>query len=648
MLKTGRSLIVTHVTATTNKKSSGPRPASWVAACLIAFGSIPVALAQEAAPQQAPMLAERVEAGNLPPIEERLPTNPLVIDYNAVGQYGGTLRTIINAADASYMDTTYGYEHLVVWAPTVDEVVPNVAESWEAAEDGRSYTFKLREGMKWSDGDPFDAQDILFWYNDVYRMTDLPRESERPVRDAVGFEVTAIDDYTVEFTFEEPYGVLLRQLATPDGRFVTNYPAHYLEQFHIDYNPEADTEAKAEGFADWIARFNEMADAWINTERPVINPWVVERPITDVRQASLARNPYYWKADAEGNQLPYIDRVVLEAVADQEVMLLKVLNGEIDFLPRYINTFVNLPVLVENQEQANYRLVPQATSSGNYANINLNQTVQDETIREFFSNRQVRIALSHAMDRQALIDLIFASQGTPFQIAMRPESEFYNEQLATQYTEYDPDLANQLLDEAGYDQRDDDGMRLSPDGEPLTFVVTVREDRPVFLDLMEGITDYWQQVGVDARFRVVERSFYLSEREANQHQAIINDGDAGMADALILPRHFVPMDPDAGWATGWYQWYVDNSQGTEPPEDIKRMYELYSDLRSTTDLEEEARIFREILQISADNFWTMGIGLPVPGYAIIADNLQNVENLQLSMRLTLAGPSRPEQYFFSQ
>ena len=347
------------------ERSTLPR---WRASLALAIGAALAclagsAIAAEAVPTgEAPILAEMVKGGKLPPLAERLPKNPLVVTpAETVGVYGGTLRSLISGpGDFSWFRTMLGYENLLIWDLKAENAVPNLAASIEASPDATSYTFKLREGMKWSDGEPFTAQDIMFWWNDLYTNDKVPPAATslavtfkpRFMREGSNPRVEALDDTTVKFSFDKPYAMFPLQLATPDGDVPALYPAHYLKQFHINYNPEADNQAKAAGYADWIDQFVRKADPWNNPDRPTIYAWKIERPISDTQRVTLTRNPYYWKIDTAGNQLPYIDGISHEVIADKEVMLLKALAGEIDFVGRYINTLANKPVLVENEKQA--------------------------------------------------------------------------------------------------------------------------------------------------------------------------------------------------------------------------------------------------------------------------------------------------------
>ncbi|MDP9353226.1 MAG: ABC transporter substrate-binding protein, partial [Chloroflexota bacterium] len=319
-------------------------------------------VAQPATPsefKESPKLA----GGNLPAVQERLPKQPMVLQpVKSVGKHGGTWNTALKGtSDTAWLVRTIGYENLVRWKPnvknfTADEIIPNIAESVDMNEDGSEYTFHLREGMKWSDGKPFTADDIMFWYEDVLSNEELTPSvpswltaADKPVT------VERVDDVTVVFKFAGPSGLFLSRLATPVGEAPTNYPRHYLQQFHKKYNPQVEAQAKQAQLDSWADLFTSKVSAWENPDKPVLNAWQLTKAVGDATQQLTAeRNPYYWKVDTEGNQLPYIDTVAYRVTDDVEVMVLQALNGEIDFMDRHINALANKPVFFENQEKGNY------------------------------------------------------------------------------------------------------------------------------------------------------------------------------------------------------------------------------------------------------------------------------------------------------
>ncbi len=605
---------------------------------LVAPFSAGISMAQDGMTyHEAPMLAEMVAAGELPPVEERLPANPLVVEpEESIGVYGGSMRMGMRGGDdTALLVRTIAYQGLVRWAPDWSGVVPDVAESWEANEDGSEYVFQLREGMKWSDGYPFTADDIMFWYEDMVMNTDVtPSPPNWMVAGGEMGVVEKVDDYAVRFSFVAPNGLFLQRLATPDALHPVAFPKHYLEQYHITYNPDAESLAADAGFESWVDYFrNRGGDFWEGGVRwftpglPTLHPWVTEVPITpDGTQLVVVRNPYFFKVDPDGNQLPYFDRVVFDiAGGEVETLVLQALNGDIDMQDRHIATNDNRALFFDNMDAGNYHFFETVLSSMNTMVIALNLTHLDPVKREIFQNIDFRIGLSYAINRQELIDLVYVGQGIPAQAGPRPQSPLYNEQLSTQYTEYDVDLANEHLDAAGYSERDSDGFRLGPDGNRISFTVESTTVGVEWNNMLELVSQYWAAVGIDMQVRVEDRTLLYARKEANEHDAVVWGGDGGM-DVLLEPRWYFPFSGESNFAEAWQYWYNDPTDGRaeEPVEAALRQMELYDQLKSTGDPAQQEALMAEILQIAADEFWVMGISLPSNGYGIVTNNMHNV------------------------
>jgi len=568
------------------------------------------ALAQEYA--EAPMLAERVSAGELPPVAERLPQNPLVVEpLERVGEYGGTWRAVLTGSgDQSWLVRTVGYENLVRWNPEWTEVIPNVAESFEVSEDGTQFTFRLREGMKWSDGAPFTADDILFWYEDIALNEELSPSAPSLLQngDDVGV-VEKVDDTTVRISFETPNGLFLRRLATPDGDELTRFPRHYLERFHPAYNEDGlDALMQEYGVQNWVDLFEQVAGVdnsdimWQNTDLPTLHAWVLKTPYDGTTtRVDFERNPYYFKVDPEGNQLPYIDHVRFEVVQEREVTLLKAIGGEIDFQWRRIGNLEQRPVLVDNAEEAGYHLHERVPASMNTGVFFLNLTHKNPVKRELYQNKDFRVGLSHAINRQEIIDVLFVSQGEPWQAAPRPESEYYDEAFAKQYTEFDVALANEHLDRAGLTERDGEGFRLGPDGERVTILAEVSEDTS-YVDVLGLMQRHFEEVGVELQIRALERSLYETRLQSNDLDASMWSGDGGLGIELD-PRWYFPYNYESGFAVAWAYWYTKDPRGEEPnSEAAKRQMELFDQLKATADEAEQEALMREILEIAEEEF----------------------------------------------
>ncbi len=610
---------------------------------------------------EAPELAAMVAAGELPPLEERLPVNPLVVEpVESVGRYGGVWRAgLRGGSDNAWIYRTVAYDQLVSWTRDWTGVRPNIAESWEVSEDAREYTFKLREGMKWSDGEPFTADDIMFWYEDVLMNEDLTPTVPTWMRSGdVPATVEKVDDYTVKFVFPEPNGVLLLRLASPSGPPVVNYPRHYMEQFHPKYNPDAEKNALDAGFEDWVAYFQDRAGGgccgWFNNaDRPVLWAWKLENAYGEnTTTVKAVRNPYYWKVDTEGNQLPYIDAVVFDVGNDVETLVLKAINGELDYQDRHIATLANKAVFFDNQEQGGYRLTRRLDSNNNVMEISLNLNHLDPVKNEIFNNKDFRIALSHAINRQELIDLVLVGQGEPWQAAPLPESPYYNERLAHQYLEYDVDLANQILDEAGFAERDAEGFRLGPDGKRISFTIDVITVSTEHIDMLELISKYWKEIGIEMTPNVIDRSLGQQRLEALEHDANVWGAPGGIGFGTLLdPRNFVPVHGHSRYGYAWYRYWVnpDDPIAQKPPEPVLKQFELYRQVNATADPEKQRELMLQIMDIAADMFYCMGISKPAPAYGIANMKLRNImDNMPAAWQYPTPGPSDTFQWYYEE
>jgi len=604
---------------------------------------------------EAPQLQILVEKGELPALDQRLPEHPYVFQpVDKVGDYGGTWRrAILGGGDQHNILRVIGYHNLVRWDRPWKNVEPFVAESYDVSEDATTFTFHLRKGMKWSDGEPFTADDILFWYNDVLMNKDLTPAID-PLWTVNGdpMVVTKTDDETVVFKFSAPYATFINRIADGFGAPPTLYPAHYLKQFHKTYNPDVDTLVKAAGASDWIALFNsKVAPTWTvgywqNPELPTLHPWMLTNAYGATQRINAVRNPYYFGVDTEGNQLPYIDNITWDQVEDVEVLLLKALNGEIDYQLRHINDPNNKSVISQNAAKGNYRLFEVGDASANQPTFYLNLTSTDPVKREIFQDKDFRIALSYAINREEVLDLVYLGQGTISQAAPREGSPYYVERLAKQYTEFDPDKANQILDDAGYDKRNADGWRLGPDGNPISFViqVTAGGGRP---ETAELVTQYWQDVGINAQFRLVDRSLMTTALIGNDYDAYEWDSPGGASDAITDPRGFFPFNKTVIFiAPLWAEWFMNPETGEKPPEDIVKQMELYRTIDTLPDAEARTERMKEVLNISADEFYSIGIRQPPPGFGIAKNNFCNiVDPLPMAGPLWRPAPETVQFYF---
>jgi peptide/nickel transport system substrate-binding protein len=607
------------------------------------------------------MLAEQVAAGKLPAVAERLPKNPLVVQVlEKIGVYGGDWRSgLLGGSDDAWMVRTIRYDGLVRWDLAWTKVEPDIAASWEVSPDGTTYSFSLREGMKWSDGKPYTSKDILFYIEDIYGNEELNPGGQSAHLKVKGqpAEVSAPDDYTIVFKFAGPNGLFLQRAATPDLLGVWNTQAEYAKQFHIKYNPKADEEAKAASFPSWVEQFQAKVttgpggvNARIsNIELPTINGWVYKNAVGDGERVVTERNPYYWKVDAEGNQLPYIDRVVFEVVQDREVLLLKVLNGEIEMMDRHFNTLANKPVVFENAEKGGYRLIAEPQSNLNTNVICLNLTHKDPVLNKAFNDKQFRIALSHAINRQEIIDTAYLGQGEPSQAAPVKGSEFYDEQMSAQYIEYDPEKAKQTLTDAGY-KLGADGIWADADGNPIKFVLETATGVADRSDSMELVVKYWKEIGVGVELSVIERTLFYTRKDNNDHDANVWGGDGGIG-TIMEPRFIFPYSTESNYAEGWQYWYnnPEDERAVEPPAEVKKQMELYDQLKAEPDAAKQSALMKEIVTIAKEQFYTIGVSTQPELFGIVKNNVRNVPESMVSAYLyPTPGPANPVQFFIEQ
>ena len=625
--------------------------------------------------KESPLLAEKVEAGELPPVAERLPRNPVLVDpVERLGRYGGTWRMSMRGnADRGLVYRTIGYEHLLRWDPAWTRVVPNVAQSLSVNDDATEFTFSLRQGMRWSDGRPFTADDIMFWYEDVLKNPELtPKPAPWFVAGGKLVEVDKLDALTVRFRFASPNGLFPQKLASgQDSGGPANFPKHWLKRFHKRYNSAGlAAEVAAAGAGDWVELFRlKSGDEHVPKSLaalfrhktsgeevptpiepwPTLNAWNLKSVEDGAPPRIVAeRNPFYWKVDPGGQQLPYLDKVVYSTFKSQQEIIEFTKTGTIGMQSRRISHPKFHKELVEFQDQGGYRFFSLTPGNSNALVVALNLTHPDPAKRALYGNRDFRIALSLAIDRNAIIERAGVGKGTPYQLAPRPESRFYNPRLARQYTDYDPGKANGMLDAIGLDRRDDQGFRLRADGERAAVSMLARKDRPLSVLGFEMIAENWRAIGIDAKVQALERKDLENTVRANAHDAAQGHSDGGM-EALLSPGVYVPWnDAQSIYGVGWVRWLADSShaQAQEPPAIVKKQVDLFRKIQTVVTPEEQELLMQQILDIAADQFYLIGINLMPPQKGVVSNTFRNVPpQMVWSFTYPNPAPTNPSQYF---
>lgn len=607
---------------------------------------------------EAPSLTQQVEAGTLPPVAERLPAEPMVVTpVEQVGSYGGIWRSALRGGgDSIWLIRIVGYETLVAWDREWSTVVPSVARSWEISDDATTYTFHLRPGMRWSDGSAFTAHDIVFSVNDVLTNPEWQGTAPAWMLDSAGNapRAEALDDHALRFTFDAPHGLFLEQLATGRATDLLLYNRAYCGQFHPVGGNDLAPMMQSEGHANWAALFESRcgqvfrASRW-NPERPSIDAWVPDTAYSGTTELlTFSRNPYYWKVDTEGNQLPYLDGLSLLVSESIEDITLRALAGEIDMMDRHIASIANRPLFAAEAENAGLRFFSTVPDLANTTGIYLNQTHRDPVMRAALSDLRVRQALSQAINREDIIEAVYVGQSIPWNPAPHPDSPLHQDGLGQLYTQYDPDLANRLLDEAGLTARDSAGFRLLPDGRRFSIeTMVVPALRQEWTDILELVQQTWAGVGVELRIASVDRTLMEDRRRSNDHDAVVWEVVGGRGE-MLAPWHYFPYDLQSAFGPAWVTWVNDpaNPDAQEPPAEVRQQIEAYRQILASSDPDQRNALMREIIRIGAERLNVIGIALPPNGYGVVRDNFRNVpESMPSSWTYPHPGPIQTSQFF---
>ena len=593
--------------------------------------------------------------GDLPPLEERLPEEPLVVvPYNEIGNYGGRITGASIAPEAGNSEwLSVRHVNLLRFTDDLQTIVPNMAKSFEWNSDYTELTVTLRKGHKWSDGQPFTADDIAFWYNDIVLNEELyPSTPSFWVYGGEPMQVEAVDDVTVKFSFAAPAPAFTTLLATTYTHEWA--PKHFLMDKLPQYNPQADEEAKAEGFDSWIARFiplyySDWEDANHQYGLPKLEAWI---KVDETPEHQLfVPNPYYYKVDTAGQQLPYIDEVEEVYAAENELFELKVINGEIQYKAQSLQ-IGSLPLFQQNQDKGNYD-IQMAQPAGNGRTYVFNATHKDPVLAELFSDPRWNRAMSLALNRDEInqtlcFGLCEPTGGAPVHRTV----SFAKPEWYTKDIEYDPATANALLDEIGL-QKGADGFRLRSDGKPLVIhlIYAIQWGDPALHELAK---EYWEAVGVKVELKEISTEAYRAMAASNDHDIqVTNSGTETEAPLYSNPFRLFPPFGDAAleplFGAPWAEWHNTNgAQGTEPPDDIKPLWDLTDQWKSSLPgTDDYVRLGQELAQVQIDRGMIIGTITSAPVITIVSRDLVNVPQLKINaFEYYRTYPYRTDQWFF--
>ncbi len=587
--------------------------------------------------------APELDGKNLPPVNERLPKVPKLANQIPakhlkdgkleIGRYGGTMRTVSPSPEWNPDIFLMLNEPLLNTPGSNGEIItPNIVKDLQMSEDRKQFTFTLREGLKWSDGVPVTTEDVKFAVEDVLLNKEITPGfpdwlKAGGKRDGTPMKFEVLDDYTFRIRFDQAYGRFPIQLALTGWRGYTDLlkPKHFLHQYHVKYTPleKLEPEIKKAGFkkGEWANLFNlKDVTNWELTSKnaigfPVLYPWMLVKSTPTVQE--YVRNPYYWKIDAGGNQLPYIDKITSTYVQDVEMMSAKVIAGEVDLM-RESAALNKMPLYKEYEEKSGY-VAPMLDMHVDPTSIYLNLTYKNDNWRKVVRDVRFRQALNMAIDRQEIIDAVY------FGFAELP-------QLVP--AEYDPDEANRLLDEMGLNKRDKDGFRIGPDGKTFEIPFETGAHAPDMIPVLQLVTDMWKKVGVKTTMKTIDSALWGTRNDANQLQATIM-------------WNVQPMWRSGGWTDFtpnfegplWNLWFANNGKkGEEPPKEVKRLFELNGEIMSVyPGTPEDRKLMAEIYQIHRDHIFQMPIAEHVKQPIILNAKIGNVPIGGTAVAANIAG-----------
>lgn len=626
-----------------------------VAALLVAVFLLPGFFVHEVcAFNEAPMLADLVKAKKLPPVEERLPPSPAVVKpIEKPGVYGGTWRRAYTGLSDLVGARRILYDPLVRWSPNY-KIVPNLAHKWEIADNGKTFTFHLVKGVRWSDGKPFTADDIMFYFEDIVFNKELTRAIPKWLAPSgMPPKVEKIDDYTIRIAFEKPYSLFLEQLACPHGMELVTKPKHYLKQFHKKYAKPEELNAlmKKKDVSSWVKLFQDASSLrhalFSGTTFPSILAWITTVP-APAKRFIMERNPYYWKVDTKGNQLPYIDRIVHDLQAESQTILLKAIAGEIDMQGRRLGGMQKSVLLLASRGQGNYKLVPKTSTASVGILLAPNLNHKDPVMRKILSDRRFRIALSHAINRKEINKIVYRGKGIERQAAPLKESDYYSEAYAKAYLGFDPAKAGALLDEMGL-KPGEGGKRIRPDGQPLRLTLDVMVAIQSWVDIAEIVASNFGTIGIDTDVKSETMELFRQRVQAAEHDIALWPGDGGM-ECLLEPRWYFPYSSESLNAPLYGKWFQSGGkEGAEPPPLIKEQMDNYNKILFTVSDQKKKELFAKIIEANKQNLWVIGIVHDPPDFYVAATNMYNLPKKDFqSWIYPNPGPIHPEQFFMTK
>ena len=581
---------------------------------------------------EAPSLAKKVAAGKLPPVQERLPFNPRKLNFKnlglKIGKYGGSIRMLMARAKDARQMSVYGYSRLVGYHPKTFEFEADILESFEVKE-GRRFTFELRRGHKWSDGQPLTSEDFRYWWEDVANNKELSPVGPPKIMTINGelpiFEI--INRYKFRYTWKRPNPDFLPRLASASPLYIYR-PAHYMRQFHEKYTDQdiLKKTVKKSKQRNWAALHNKMDNLYRNdnVDLPVLQPWVsISKP--SASRLVFKRNPFFHRVDPGGKQLPYADSFIF-TIANNKLIPAKTGTGEVDLQARYLR-FDDYTFLKKGEERSPYSTRLWKTAKGAHLALFPNLNVNNPILRKLIRDVRFRRALSLSVHRHEINQVIYYGLAIGGNNSVLPGSPLYRPTYRNKWANFDLQKANQLLDEIGLVQRDSSGIRLMPDGSPLHLIIETAGESTEQTDVLELVRDSWLKIGIKIFSKPSQRNVFRNRIFSGETAMSIWSGvENGLITATSSPAEFVPTSQQSLQWPKWGQYYETNGKAGEKPagEHVIHLLELYQRWKNTEAQKEKSKIWEKILEIHSDQIYSIGLVAAVLQPIVVSSQLKNV------------------------
>jgi peptide/nickel transport system substrate-binding protein len=581
--------------------------------------------------QETPMLAEQVNSGAMPPITERIPRPPWIVREFAggdgPGKPGGQLNMLVSSARDTPLMTVYSYTRLIVYDGNF-KLHPDILESYEVKE-GREFTFKLRAGHKWSDGHPFTTEDFRFFWEDVANNTELSPSgpSVELLVDGKPPKVEIIDERTIRYSWDKPNPYFIESQARAAPLFLFR-PAHYLKKFHAKYTDPEEIAKSAKGGqqVNWVQNYRRL-DVMFNNDNvdlPGLNPWINTTP-SPAQRFVFVRNPYYHRVDEKGQQLPYVDRIIF-TVSATNLIPAKAGLGEADLQSRYLN-MRDYTFLQKSAKHSGVKVRLWELGSGSQLALYPNLNTNDQEWRKLFRDVRFRRALSMAIDRDELNEVLYIGLATPSNNTIMSRSVLFKPEYATRWAQYDPKLANKLLDELGLTKRDAKAVRLLADGRSATIVVESQSEQTEESDALQLIADCWKKIGIKMLVKPQTReNFRLRAFSGDALMTVYAGVVTAVPTPNTSPREFAPT---MRGGLQWPKWgmYVESMSKQGEKCDLEsacRLLGYLEEWQNATDEEGRRGAWEKILQTNADEVFSIGTVNGIRQPIVIGSLVHNV------------------------